>query len=650
MKKALITVSLLLISGLLWSQSEMAQREAEFYQLADIEIPEGIELEVGGMDVLPDGRLAVCTRRGEIWLVSGLYQGETPDFKLFARGLHEPLGLTYHEGSIYCAQRGELSKITDTNGDDWADTFETIYQWPLTANYHEYAYGPLFLPDGSMLIQLNVGWEKGGVSKAKWRGWMLKISPDGKMTPFACGMRSPAGLGFDAEGNVFYSENQGDWVGSGRVTHVEEGDFVGHAASLAWADEPNSPVKVRLSDIEGKSYGTLYNAAKEVEGIKPPAVWFPHGIMGISTAAILTDNTNGKFGPFAGDVLVSDQGQSKIMRMQLEKVYGVYQGAVFPFREGFASGLLRLNFGKDGVLFGGMTSRGWASTGPKMFALQRLQWTGKTPFEMKAIHIKGDGFEVEFTKPVTKEQAEEASNYQIQGFTYHYHKTYGSPAIDMMDCPVKSATLSEDGKTVKLVVDGLRAGFVHEMKLKNLTSAEGDPMLHDVGYYTINRIPGGKEFTGDMQMVASADGSMTLSPKRQVKMPETWDGVAEQEITITTVPGMKYDQKLIEVKAGTKLQLNLHNPDDMQHNLVIIEPGSLDEVAKAAIDLGLEGPGKGYIPSSEKVLYHTSLLGPETEETIYLQVPDKPGDYIFVCTVPGHAQSMNGVLRVLPKS
>ena len=88
-----------------------AQDEADFYQLEKVNIPEAIKLEVGGMDFLPDGKLAVCTRRGEVWMISD--PTGTPSYSLFARGLHEPLGLTAHEGSIYVSQRGEVTKLTD---------------------------------------------------------------------------------------------------------------------------------------------------------------------------------------------------------------------------------------------------------------------------------------------------------------------------------------------------------------------------------------------------------------------------------------------------------------------------------------------------------------------------------------------------------
>ena len=84
-----------------------------------IPTPEGILLEVGGVATLPDGRIALCTRRGDVWIIENPYMenGSSPQFTLFASGLHEALGLAYHDGSLYAAQRGELTKLIDKNGD-----------------------------------------------------------------------------------------------------------------------------------------------------------------------------------------------------------------------------------------------------------------------------------------------------------------------------------------------------------------------------------------------------------------------------------------------------------------------------------------------------------------------------------------------------
>src|SRR5690606_5628060 len=106
------------------------------------------------------------------------------------------------------------------------------------------------------------------------------------------------------------TENQGDWVGSGRMTHLERGDFVGHPAGLRWTDEPGSPLALKPEDIPNTGK-PLYDVAQSIPALKPPAVWFPHTLMGISTSGILLDDTGGAFGPFEDQFFVGDQGHSK---------------------------------------------------------------------------------------------------------------------------------------------------------------------------------------------------------------------------------------------------------------------------------------------------------------------------------------------------
>ena len=134
--------------------------------------------------------------------------------------------------------------------------------------------------------------------------------------------------------------------------------------------------------------------------------------------------------------------ESKINRIFLEKVDGVYQGVVFPFREGFSSGIVREAWGADGSMFVGMTSRGWGSTGKAAYGLQRLVWTGKVPFEAHRIEARPDGFEITFTEPVDRAAASDPASYEISGFTYKYHHIYGSPTIEQQPSPVTSVVVS----------------------------------------------------------------------------------------------------------------------------------------------------------------------------------------------------------------
>ena len=140
--------------------------------------------------------------------------------------------------------------------------------------------------------------------------------------------------------------------------------------------------------------------AKKIPQLKPPAVYFPYPKMGQSASGISCDFTAGKFGPFKDQLFVGDQTHSTVMRVSLEKVNGRYQGACYPFREGFDSGDLALEMAPDGTLFVQGTDRGWGARGGKPFALQKLNWTGKVPFEIHEMRAHNDGFELTFTEPV----------------------------------------------------------------------------------------------------------------------------------------------------------------------------------------------------------------------------------------------------------
>lgn len=516
------------------SLAQESPMEEDFFRIMRVSSPEGTLLEVGGLAVLPNGNLGISTRRGDIFIVENPTSAN-PYFRKFASGLHEVLGLAYKDGALYCAQRGELTKLVDTNGDGSADVFETVYAWPISGNYHEYSFGPKIAPDGSFFVTTNLGftnpwWQ--AKSLVPWRGWTLKISPDGKMEPWATGMRSPAGLGM-IDGEFFYSENQGDWVGSGGIWHLRKGSFAGHPGGLRWAERPESPVKVteeivfshvddrveknergqfiKPENIVNEEVVTLADMKGKFPGLQLPAVWLPYGIYGISTSEIV-EIPDGNFGPFEGQLLVGDQGQSKIMRVFLEEVNGEFQGIAWDFRSGFQSGVLRMAWAPDGSLFVGETNRGWGSAGEANQGLQRLIWNKHIPFEMRTVKAMPDGFEIEFTTPVDKKSAEDLASYSVESFIYKYHAVYGSPPVNLETLAVTGVKVSDDGMKARIIVDGLNKNYIHKISLFGVRAKENSySLVHPVGYYTLNNIPDGEKLS--LSEVSTYNSSLEKSEK-----------------------------------------------------------------------------------------------------------------------------------------
>jgi hypothetical protein len=466
-----------------------AETEADYYKLLTFAPPPGEVLEAGAIEIMPDGRVAVGTRRGEIWMIDNAYADDPKQakFKRYAHGLHEVLGLGYKDGWLYVTERPDVTRIKDTNGDGKADTFEVVTQgWEINGDYHEYAFGSRFDKHGEMWIALCLTGSFD--SNSKFRGWAGKVGKDGKFVPTTSGVRSPAGVAFNAEGDVFYTDNQGPWNGTCGLKQLTVGGFVGHPGGFKWYKEKEAQYLGKTPNVP-KSGSRIMTEAKRIPELVPTCVMFPYSKMGQSASGFDCDLSGGKFGPFEKQLFVGDQTHSTIMRVFLEKVDGHYQGVCFPFRAGFGSGNVPARFGRDGSLFVGGTNRGWGSRGPKPFAVERLVWTGKVPFEIREMHAKPDGFELTFTKPVDAETAGKPESYSLKTFTYIYQASYGSPEVDHTTAKINKVEVAKDRKSVRLHVEGLQIGHLHDLTAPGVRSDDGRALLHPQAYYTLNYIP-----------------------------------------------------------------------------------------------------------------------------------------------------------------
>jgi len=463
---------------------------SDYYKIETIATPQGLSTEVGGIAFMPDGRLVATFHRGEIYT----YDPAKKTWKLFADGLHDPLGVVaISDQEIVVMQRPELTRITDSDGDGVADQFATIADgFGLTGNYHEFAFGPLRAKDGSFFIALNVASNGAGIrsevrgqltalsgpdarmySAVPYRGWVLRIAPDGKVEPYAFGFRSPNGLGFDANENLYVPDNQGDWIGSSPLYKVERGKFYGHPAILAWKDGITTPpAKLPVTDLAAmKTYATIV---------------FPQNLMANSPTEPLLIKTGGKFGPFEGQMIIGEMNRARLIRLLFDEVDGQQQGAAVPLIDdgGLLKGNNRLAFAKDGSLWVGQTDHGWA--GDK--GIQRISWTGKVPLELAKMRLTKKGFDLTFTRPLAATSATSPTAYKVKRYYYEYHSAYGSKQYDLQEITVSGATLSPDRKTVSLELPELTAWRVYELHLDEMKTDDGTPILNPLVCYTLNHL------------------------------------------------------------------------------------------------------------------------------------------------------------------
>lgn len=449
---------------------------------------DGITLEVGGLEWIGPDRLAVAIRKGEVWFVDGILSDDRDgiEYQLFASGLHEPLGLLKDGDDLLVTQRGETTRLRDRDGDGAADAFLTEASgWNVSGNYHAYAYGPERDGAGDLWVTLNLGMGKLADNATGWRGWGGVIE-DGAFVPKSFGMRSPSGLGTNLAGDIFFSDQQGTWIPATPIHHLRPGVFYGNQESLGTLKLPGAPFQLTAIPPVNVPYPKALASCPE---FVPPAVWLPYNKVGRSATDLQLIDEDGAFGPFDGQFLVGEFTNAAINRVFLEEVGGEYQGACFPFLDGFASAVFRLEFAPDGSLFVGMTNRGWSSLGNRSYGLTRVRYTDEPVFAIKEMRARPDGFELVFTEPIDLDSVVADGALEMSSYTYEYSSRYGGEEIQTKQLSISDVSVSEDGRTVALKVEGLRPLYVHELRSNGLRSRDGVPLDHPNAYYTLNRIP-----------------------------------------------------------------------------------------------------------------------------------------------------------------
>lgn len=469
LNKKLKFVAGIFLTSLLSVQPILAKNfyKPDGYHLKTFKTPENIPFHITGLDTDNNGVVYVATRFGDVWT----YKNEK--WHKFGSGLHEPTGLLVDEdGSILVANKPQLTRLVDTDNDGVAEDYLHVASgWDFHNDYHEFNFGPVKDKAGNLHGTLNIGFQGGS---GGYRGFAYKVSPEGEFTPYSWGLRSPAGLGVSPEGEIFYSDNQGGWVGTSKIHLLEEGKFYGTPTSLK--DLPGNP----------KKWQDKYTV-NDLDNMRElPIVQLPHGEISKSPGNPEWDVTQGKFGPFKDQIFMPDLTMSSIFRVLLEKVNGKYQGAAINFMNGFQSGNIRAEFDPEGRLWLGQTARGWGSDGGKPFGLQQVIWDGTNPFELLDMKLTKTGFKLSFTEPLQAGSAVLA-NLTAQQWHYHYHEKYGSNKVDVESVKISSVTLSEDKRSIDIKLP-LTAGKVVKIDFSGLVSETKRRASSTEVFYTLNQV------------------------------------------------------------------------------------------------------------------------------------------------------------------
>ncbi|WP_129789312.1 family 16 glycoside hydrolase [Promicromonospora panici] len=456
------------------------------YTLTDLR-PEGFEPMVAGLDWTEDDRLAVLTsgsvspggwvedpEPGEVFLLDNV-TGETSKDQVtvekVATDLFNPLGIAVIEDSIYVSERDKLTELTDPDGDGFYDDHRTVAEWPFGGNFHEFAFGLLHDED-YFYVNLSVAINNGGATTdpqpAENRGTSIRVDREtGAVEYVAGGLRTPNGMVEGPDGELFVMDNQGAWLPSSKLVHVEEGKFFNHFTNPAgpYDDQP----------------------------VSAPALWVPQNEIGNSPSAPVQLEE----GPYAGQLVFGDVTYGGLQRGFLEKVDGEYQGAVFRHSAGLEAGVNRTVVGPDGALYVGGIGEGgnWSEPGKLRYGLQKLAPNGDDAFDMTEMRVTSKGFEVEYTQPLSEETVAKIAEdpnaaFRMDHWRYVPTRTYGGPKVDERPLFVAGAKVSRDRTKVTLMVDGFEPGrVVHLRSPRPFADVEGRELWNTEAWYTLNAIP-----------------------------------------------------------------------------------------------------------------------------------------------------------------
>lgn len=459
------------------------------YSLTDLR-PEGFEPMVAGLDWTDDDRLAVLTtgsvspggwvenpEPGEVFLLDNV-TGETSKdqvtYEKVATDLFNPLGIAVIGDSIYVSERDKLTELTDPDGDGFYDDHSTLAEWPFGGNFHEFAFG-LLHDDDYFYVNLSVAINNGGATTdpqpAPNRGTAIRVDREtGEIEYVAGGLRTPNGMVKGPDGELFVMDNQGAWLPSSKLVHIEQGKFFNHFTNPAGPFD-DTPVSA-------------------------PALWVPQNEIGNSPSAPVQLEE----GPYAGQLVFGDVTYGGLQRGFLEKVEGEYQGAVFRHSAGLEAGVNRTVVGPDGALYVGGIGEGgnWSEPGKLRYGLQKLTPNGEDAFDMTEMRVTRKGFEVEYTQPLSTETVAKIAEdpnaaFRMDHWRYVPTRNYGGPKVDERPLFVAGAKVSRDRTKVTLTVDGLEPGrVVHLRSPRPFADAEGRELWNTEAWYTLNAIPGYK--------------------------------------------------------------------------------------------------------------------------------------------------------------
>jgi hypothetical protein len=485
------------------TKGKVSDNQTDAYVVDTLGIPFNNQHEprmrIGAFDFFADGKTAaVCTWDGDVWIVSGIDDDlQNLQWKRFATGLHEPLGLKIVDGKIYTVGDNQITRFHDLNNDGEADFLENFNNdWDATEGFHAFCFDLQTDPEGNFYFSMGCPVRAGGAGferLGRHHGCVLKISPSGdELSIFASGFRAPNGIGVGPNGEVTTGDNEGSFVPTAPLNWVKPGSFNGVVDSYRGDRELKSSA-IEGYEIPYSDWGEYRRSFMNRPGFQhfpeespKPLVWMSkkRGVDNSGGGQVWV--TSDKWGPLKDQLLHMSYGQSKLYVVLKEEKNGQMQGGVsrIPIELSSSAMRARINPGDGQLYVSGL--KGWQTNAKGSGGFDRIRYTGKPVHLPRSLKIKKDRIEVGFYEALSPPEANDLSKYKFGAWNLKWTSNYGSPEIPVNDLKLEKVELLQDGKTVALHVPNLHPAHMVQVDYE-LKSAKGqaftgriDPTIHEV--------------------------------------------------------------------------------------------------------------------------------------------------------------------------
>ncbi len=450
-----------------------------------IRLPITDQLMPTSIDWRPNGRMLISSLKGRVWSVrDDDGDGIEESARVFSDELAAPFGVSARKNYVDVINKFGLLRMFDEDHDDFAERVVVLAAgWGHTDDYHDWAVGLPRSSDGRYFVALSCQQDQRSEAAAHLRGRVLQLTPQTKdmhqplsyaVEEVSAGHRFPIGIALSRDEQLFVTDNQGNYNPYNELNHVRSNFHFGFVNEL--------------------------ESGRSAPPLTAPAINIPHpwtrSVNGICFLDTPKTIAGPKFGPFEGHLIGCEYDTRRLIRLSLQPVGDTLQGAAYPFSldhgeqphaDGFLGPLTAAVSPNGDVYVGDIRDSGWGG-GPNHGAIVRLtpQLETLPPgiAEIRAVH---NGFDIHFTQPVDRSRAADPANYVVAAARRVATPAYGGPDQDRSTELIVRLDVSRDNRRVRLVLARLKAGFVYEFHLKNLTEA---PRFHpSVAFYTMNAVP-----------------------------------------------------------------------------------------------------------------------------------------------------------------